>query len=668
MGNTLRWLPLLATLAACGPTGVELIDQDGDGWYLNDPNPEYVDCNDTPVVGLMVRPKGQAEVCDGLDNDCDGVVDEDDAEGALEWWPDDDEDGFGKRVENPKIACNLPRGYSANRKDCNDSDPFIYPNAPERCNALDDDCDIDVDEGFDLDAIWHADADRDGYGSLVVVGTGCAEEAGWVRTATDCNDFNARVHPEAAEICDGIDNDCDRLIDQNDPDVTGTRTWFADDDGDGYGTLLTTQDRCWFSPPGEGWVSNDDDCNDADPLQSPESIWYRDADHDGFGKPGVTWPLGAAEPTPQCWQPIGFALNQDDCDDTDPESFDTALWFADADSDGYGFPLPVWQGCGRQPGWVSRAGDCADHDPTRNPDVLEVCDGIDNDCDNLIDDADDSVADPQIWFRDNDQDGYGVNFAAVESCEAPTGFAAQLGDCDDNDPRLNPGTVWYRDADRDGYGDPANPSAATTCDVVPGHVPNADDCDDTDYYRNDYTPWYPDMDGDGLGIGNVVVDQGCLDGTEGIAPETGDCNDDDPLENGGGCFGPALGMVSVVAHVDRDYLGFSLRMVCDNFTAFTQFPYLMSAADRSTTVTRTDIIPAFDTCQFTLSGPGSDFSGDGLWGADVVVCGQTIGTVVGGGRQSPRFEIPRCSGCTDPAATNYDPTAIISTNAESCLY
>jgi hypothetical protein len=132
-------------------------DADGDGWAACGG-----DCND---ANAAVHP-GAAEQCNGLDDNCDGRIDE---------GFDFDGDGF--------TQCG---------GDCNDTDPAVHPGAVELCNHLDDDCDGAVDEGF-------PDSDGDGYAAC----------------AGDCNDANAAIHPGAAEQCNGLDDNCDGVIDEN---------------------------------------------------------------------------------------------------------------------------------------------------------------------------------------------------------------------------------------------------------------------------------------------------------------------------------------------------------------------------------------------------------------------------------------------------------------------
>ena len=215
------------------------------------------DCNDGDPA---VRPGG-TEICDGLDQDCDGALDEGVA--AITFGRDDDRDGFGDPDDTVE-GCVPPRGYADNTDDCDDSAPSRNPSAPEVCDLLDNDCDDLVDEG-DLGLVSYADEDGDGFGDPAtgrVEGTcGGMVPPGRVLNSTDCDDTNPAINTGAAEMCNGIDDDCDGAF-----DGPG-----EDDDDDGFADA----------------TCGGDDCDDEEPTVNPAQMEICDglnndcsADHD----------------------------------------------------------------------------------------------------------------------------------------------------------------------------------------------------------------------------------------------------------------------------------------------------------------------------------------------------------------------------------------------------
>jgi len=159
-------------------------DNDGDGW------PAFIDCDDN---NPQVHP-GAAEICDFIDNDCDGQVDENPVNGQ-QWFFDGDQDGWGT-FSNVIVACFPPPGFVGQAPDCNDGNPQVYPGAPELCDGMDNDCDGQVDEGPNCN-----DQDMDGFS----VAQG------------DCDDADSMVYPGAPELCDGSDNNCNGQVDEGLP-------------------------------------------------------------------------------------------------------------------------------------------------------------------------------------------------------------------------------------------------------------------------------------------------------------------------------------------------------------------------------------------------------------------------------------------------------------------
>ncbi len=180
---------------------VSEVDADGDGYTW------ATDCNDADPA---INP-GATEVCNGIDDNCDGNVDEG---VTTTFYADADGDSYGDAAMTIE-ACEAPAGYVADNTDCNDADAAINPGATEICNGADDNCDGNIDEGVLI--TFYADADGDAYGDAAMTTEACEAPAGYVSDNTDCNDADATVNPGALEICgNGIDENCDGNIDEDD--------------------------------------------------------------------------------------------------------------------------------------------------------------------------------------------------------------------------------------------------------------------------------------------------------------------------------------------------------------------------------------------------------------------------------------------------------------------
>lgn len=378
-------------------------------------------------------------------------------------------------------------GYDSD-VDCNDSDAAVHPDAAESCNGIDDNCEAGIDEG--VESTWYADGDSDGYGDAAISVEACDAPVGYVADATDCNDTDFDVHPNAVEsctdavdlncdgsagtadadgdgtiacedcddteaamypgrteTCDGLDNDCDTFVDD---DATDALTWYADVDGDSFGDPLNTEAACAASA---GYVADSTDCDD-----SRSDI-----------NPGEDEQCDGSTTDENC---NGLA---DDADPTVLESGKSHL-FHDADGDAYGDPATDTLYCSSPDStWIGDSTDCDDTNSAVNPVATEVCNDVDDDCDSSVDEA--GAEGETAWYADADGDEYGDETSSVDACDAPAGYVADSSDCDDGEATVHPGAT---EVVADGVDQNCDGADSTAADSDSDGDPDTSDCDDSD--------------------------------------------------------------------------------------------------------------------------------------------------------------------------------------------
>ncbi|NQT74510.1 MAG: hypothetical protein HQ553_17360 [Chloroflexi bacterium] len=310
---------LMVIAAGCGGGAVVqlcyYLDSDGDGYGNPDKSSTAIsqpigyvsnktDCDDD---NPMINP-GATDICgNDIDEDCAGG--DKDCTPVL-WYQDSDSDNYGD-PDNSKLEIYQPEGYVADNTDCDDGDGTIYPGAAELCDGQLNNC------GGSLPST-ESDNDSDGYVECSI------DAGGWdgaaITGGDDCNDSDQDINPGATEVPDNaIDEDCDGCV---------LRTYFIDSDGDGFGVTDSTELACSL-PGGYSSNSDDCDDSDQDinpgATEVPDNAidedcnglvayrWYYDSDEDGYGDPGNTTDTDNDD-----LPPPGYIADDTDCDDSDP--------------------------------------------------------------------------------------------------------------------------------------------------------------------------------------------------------------------------------------------------------------------------------------------------------------------------------------------------------------
>ncbi len=397
------------TTVACNATGTATVTaspnvtyyQDNDNDNYGNPGVSQVSCTGAPAGYVAdntdcndnnsaIHP-GVTEVCNTVDDNCNGNIDE----GVQStFYADADVDGFG----NPSVttlACSAPAGYVSDNTDCNDGDPSVHSLQTYYADTDGDGfgdlsnptavCSSTPPAGYVTNSsdcndalILYADNDNDGFGAGSPAACGVA-------TNTDCNDNSNTVYPGATEICgNSIDEDCNGTAD----DGCITFTYYADADGDGFGNPAASITTGSNTPP-PGYVSNNLDCDDTQFL-------YADNDSDGFGA-GAPAACGVTNNT-DCNDGNG-AIHpgatevcnglDDNCNGSIDEGLTYTLYYVDADHDTYGSSLDAGTLFCTNPGvgYSINNTDCNDGSATVHPGATELCNGVDDDCNGTADDG-----------------------------------------------------------------------------------------------------------------------------------------------------------------------------------------------------------------------------------------------------------------------------------------
>ncbi|MEQ8458477.1 MAG: putative metal-binding motif-containing protein [Sandaracinaceae bacterium] len=494
------------------------------------------DCDDGAAD---VNPGITLDGCNGVDDDCDGMIDEDP---DFIFYQDIDGDGFGV-VSTTVTACSAPPGFTLMSGDCDDTRASVNPGNAEICNGIDDDCSGLADDPAPPDT---CDCTN---GSPQTCGT---TDVGACSTMTvTCSGGmwpTCTFQDPQLERCGGGDRDCDGLTDDADPDiasgspsVTGAIVYYRDADADGYGDPGASENRC---SPRAGYVLQAGDCDDTVATTHDRAAELCDGtvddDCDGTVDEGCDCTNGTTRRcgmtdvgrcqygTETCmagrWQACSGHVDpapyetcgaeDEDCDgltnDADPgiASGDISLtgatvYYRDADGDMYGDGTMPSRRCTAAAGWVLVTGDCDDTRMGSNPGAMESCAAgmRDEDCDMVVDEGCGCTnGETQTCGTTNVGDCSSMTVTcaagAWPTCRFQDPEPEICGggdeDCDglsnDNDPSIamgDPGvtgaTLYYRDMDGDGEGDPMN--TIRRCSAMAGWVLVGGDCDDSNPSR-----------------------------------------------------------------------------------------------------------------------------------------------------------------------------------------
>ncbi len=223
------------------------------------------------------------------------------------------------------------------------------------------------------------------------------------------------------------------------------QTFYADVDQDGFGDL--TNDTLVCTMPA-GFVTNSQDCNDADAAINPNTVWYMDMDGDLVGDTLANF-IG-------CIPPTGYVLTSGDCDDMNPAVTGPSMYYSDVDQDGFGDDATGASFCLAPPNMVTIGGDCNDNNNAIYPGAIEICDGFDNNCNGTNDEG--LIFNTYYLDADNDQFGAGIGVVTCQVDPLP-GYVLLNGDCDDANAAVYPGAIEILNNDLD-----------ENCDGVDGYL------------------------------------------------------------------------------------------------------------------------------------------------------------------------------------------------------
>ena len=524
----------------------------------------------------------QKEICDGIDNDNDGITDE--GFNKLTYYEDRDQDNLGNSLVS-LISCTKPQGYVQDSTDTNDdcnldrdgivfyrdsdgdtlgsnTDSIIACTKPSNYVSnntdLDDECNL-VMNGV----IYYEDRDQDNLGNSLVSLISCTKPQGYVQDSTDTND-------DCNLDRDGIvfyrDSDGDTLGSNTDSIIACTKPsnyvsnntdlddecnlvmngviYYEDRDQDNLGNSLVSLISC--TKP-QGYVQDSTDTNDDCNLDRDGIVFYRDSDGDTLGS--------NTDSIIACTKPSNYVSNNTDLDDECNLVMNGVIYYEDRDQDNLGNSLVSLISCTKPQGYVQDStdtnDDCnldrdgivfyrdSDGDTLgSNTDSIIACTKPSNYVSNNtdLDDECNLVMNGVIYYEDRDQDNLGNSLVSLISCTKPQGYVQDSTDTNDDCNLDRDGIVFYRDSDGDTLG--SNTDSIIACTKPSNYVSNNTDLDDECNLVMNGVIYYEDRDQDSLG--NSFVSLISCTKPQGYVQDSTDTNDDC---NKASCENPILSFV-----------------------------------------------------------------------------------------------------------------------------
>ena len=294
--------------------------------------------------------------------------------------------------------------------------------------------------------------------------------------------------------------------------VNALVTYYADADGDGYGDAAVSLSAC--TQP-IGYVIDNTDCDDSNASMHTSYSFYADTDGDGYGAGSLVDVCAVDASTP----PTGYSITNTDCAPSDATMYASFSFYADTDGDGYGagslVDVCAVDASTPPSGYSSNNTDCAPENSAMHA--------------------------TYAFYTDADGDGYGVgsleSVCAVDALTAPVGYSLDNTDCNDANAAMHTSYPFYADGDGDGYGAGSLVSvcAVDALTAPAGYSIDNTDCNDANAAIHTSFSFYVDTDGDLYGTGSLVS----VCAVDADTPPSGystnnlDCNDANAAVNPG---------------------------------------------------------------------------------------------------------------------------------------